>query len=694
MALDESNPFAAPSTLPFAFPPFDAVRHEHYRPAFDAGVAEQRAEITAITSNPEPAAFDNTIEALERTGALLDRNMRVFYELANSMATPEMQALESELMPEWSAHRDAILLDRELFARVDAVHAAAEAAGSTSAGSLSEEQRRLVERHHTDFVRAGAGLAPEQQQRLKELNDDISRATTTFGSTLLAASNAGAVHVKDRAHLDGLSDDAVESAAGAAKERDLDGYVITLSSPTIQPAISSMRDRDLRRRLHEASTTRGLRDGDHDTRALVSRITALRAERAGLLGYPDHAAYVVADQTAGTTAAVTDMLDAMAVPAMANLAVERARIEAAMRSDGIDGPVQPWDWAYYAARVKAATYDVDTAALRPYFSLDRVLRDGVFFAAERLYGLTFAERDDLPAYAPDVRIYEVRDGNGPDSSVLGLFVCDWFARPTKRGGAWMDEFVTQSELLARRPVVVVCLNVPRPAGDQPALMTVEEVRTAFHEFGHALHGLFSDVTYPRIAGTEVPRDFVEFPSQVNEMWAWDPAVLANYAKHHETGESLPQDIADRLIASREAGMGFDTVAMLGAALLDHEWHRLPPDSDPVPAEEVEAFESAALERHGVLSDLVPPRYRTGYFAHAFTNGYDAGYYSYLWSEVLDADMVGWFEENGGLTRANGDTFRDRLLCRGGSVDPLSAFASIRGREPSTEPLLRRRGLLR
>ena len=687
MPLDASNPFATPSRLPFAFPPFDAIRHEHYRPAFDAGVAEHRADIAAIRGNPEPATFANTVEALERSGRLLERTMRVFYEMANSMATPEMQELEGELMPEWSAHRDAILLDAELFARLDTVHVMRHESG------LDEEQVRLVERHHTDFVRAGAALAVEQQARLRELNDDISKTTTRFGSTLLAEANAMAVHVTDAAELEGLSDDAVEAAALAAKERDLDGFVLTLLSPTIQPALATLRNRGLRRRLHEAATTRGMRGGDHDTRELITRIARLRAERAGLLGHPDHAAYVVEDQTAGTTDAVTSMLDAMAAPAMANLAGEREAIEAAMREDGLDGPVEPWDWTYYAARVKAATYDVDTAALRPYFSLDRVLHDGVFFAAERLYGLSFAERDDLPAYAPDVRTYEVRDGDGPDSPVLGLFVCDWFARPTKRGGAWMDEFVTQSRLLDERPVVVVCLNVPRPAAGQPALMTVDEVRTAFHEFGHALHGLFSDVTYPRLAGTAVPRDFVEFPSQVNEMWAWDAAVLANYARHHASGEPLAQDVAERLIASGEAGMGFDTVSMLGAALLDHEWHRLAPDAEPVAAADAERFEAAALEKHGVRSDLVPPRYRSGYFAHAFTNGYDAGYYSYLWSEVLDADMVGWFEENGGLRRENGDVFRERLLSRGGAVDPMQAFASIRGRGPSTEPLLRRRGLI-
>jgi peptidyl-dipeptidase Dcp len=684
MALDSTNPFAAPSTLPFDFPPFDRIEHEHYRPAFDAGVAEHRAEIERIADDPAPPTFENTFEPLERSGRLLDRTMRVFYEMANSMATPEMQDLEAELVPEWTAHRNAILRHAGLFARVDAVHSQRDDLG------LTEEQRRLVERHHTDFVRAGAALSPEDQERLRELDEQITRLTTKFGSTLLAEANAAAVHVTNRSELDGLSEDAIESAAMAAKERDLDGFLLTLRSPTIQPAMSTLRNRELRRRLFEAATTRGMKGGPHDTRAMLTQIAALRARRSKLLGHPTHAAYVVADQTATSPEAVLEMLDGMAGPAMANLQREREEIERAMRAEGVDGPVEPWDWTYYEAKVTAATYDVDPGALRPYFSLDRVLHDGVFFAAERLYGLTFAEREDLPRYAPDVRNYEVRDFDG---SVLGIFVCDWFARATKRGGAWMDEFVTQSRLLDQKPVVVVCLNVTPPAAGQPALMTPDEVRTAFHEFGHALHGLFSDVSYPRIAGTDTPRDFVEFPSQVNEMWAWEPEVLANYAKHHETGEPLAQEVADRLIAAGSAGMGFDTVSMLGAALLDQEWHRLDADAEPVAPEDVEAFETAALERHGVRSELVPPRYRSGYFAHAFTNGYDAGYYSYLWSEVLDADMVDWFREQGGLRRENGDRFREQLLSRGGSVDPLRAFASIRGREPSTEPLLRRRRLV-
>ncbi|MFL6135071.1 MAG: M3 family metallopeptidase, partial [Nocardioidaceae bacterium] len=548
----------------------------------------------------------------------------------------------------------------------------------------------VVERHHRDFVRAGAALPEEDRDRLRGLNVQITSLTTDFGNRVLAESNDLAVHVTDRAGLDGLPDSAVQAAASAAASAGR-GYLLTLALPTIQPAISSLTDRDVRRRLHEAATSRGLRGGENDTRELVASIARLRAERAALLGFADHAAYVAADQTAGTSEAVLGILREMAQPAMRNLDDERVRIEELMRADGIDGPVQPWDWAYYSARDKASTYDVDADALRPYFELERVLRDGIFFAASKLYGLSFEERHDLPVYAEGVRVFEVLDHDG---SVLGLFVCDWFARPTKRGGAWMDEFVPQSHLLGTRPVVVVCLNVPRPADGRPALMTIDEVRTGFHEFGHALHGLFSDAVYPRLQGTAVPRDFVEFPSQVNEMWAWWPEILANYARHHETGEPLAQDVVDRLIASQSHGQGFDTVSMLGAALLDQEWHRLTEDGPEVSAAQVEDFETEALARNGVLSALVPPRYRSGYFAHIFAGGYDAAYYSYLWSEVLDADMVDWFTENGGLTRANGDAFRRELLSRGGTVDPLEAFAAVRGRGPSTEPLLRRRGLVR
>ena len=677
-----SNPFLAPSDLPYGLPPFADIRIEHYRPAFEAGVREQLDEVEAVVTDPAEPTFENTLEALERSGRTLDRVLAVFYNLTSSMADDEMRALEAELAPRAAEHLDAIRLDPRLFARIDHVHARRDA--------LAPEQQRLVERYHLDLTRAGAALPEEERARLRTLNSRLTTLTTDFGSRVLAEANDLAVHVTDRAQLDGLADNVVESAATAAADAGLEGWLLTLVLPTIQPAMSSLRDRGLRRRLHEAATTRGTRGGARDTRALVGEIAALRAERAALLGYADHAAYVVADLTAGSTEAVLGILDEMAPPAVANLAVEQERLEQLMAADGVEGPLQPWDWAYYAARDLAATYDVDTDALKPWFELERVLHDGIFAAASALYGVSFRERPDLQAYAPDVRVFEVLDHDG---SGLALFVCDWFARPTKRGGAWMSEFVEQSHLHGTRPVVVVCLNVPRPPAGQPALMTTDEVRTGFHEFGHALHGFFSDVTYPRLQGTAVPRDFVEFPSQVNEMWAWEPELLARYAVHHETGEPLPRETADRLVASRSHGQGFDTVSMLGAALLDQEWHRRGPDDPVVLPDDVEAFEAAALERHGVRCDLVPPRYRSAYFAHVFSGGYDAAYYSYLWSEVLDADTVDWFTEHGGLTRENGEVFRRELLSRGGSVDALEAFAAVRGRPPSTEPLLRRRGLL-
>ncbi len=683
--MPDDNPFLRPSELAYAFPPFDRIRHEHYLPAFEAGVAEQRAEVAAIVADPAQPDVENTIEALERSGGTLDRVLRVFSNLSQSMATEPMQALESELAPRIAEHRDEIRLDPRLFARIDAVH-------EQRHQRLTPEQRRVVERLYRDFVRAGAALGERERDRLRGLNSRITTLTTEFGSRVLAEANRLAVHVTDVAELDGLSEDAVEAAGAAAAAAGRAGYLLPLRLPTIQPAAASITDRDVRRRLHEAATTRGMSGGAGDTRELVGEITALRAERAALLGFADHAAYVVDDQTAGSSKAVLAMLDEMAGPAMRNLECERVRIEELMAEDGVEGPVQPWDWAFYAARDLARTYDVDTNAVKPYFELQRVLEDGIFFAATRLYGVTFREREDLPVYADDVRVFEVFDGDPEGAESLGLFVCDWFARPVKRGGAWMSEFVGQSHLLGTKPVVVVCLNVPQPSPGQPVLMTIDEVRTGFHEFGHALHGLFSDVVHPRLAGTAVPRDFVEFPSQVNELWAFWPEVLGHYAFHHRTGEPLAQEVVDRLVASRAHGQGFDTVAMLGAALLDQEWHLRPEHEPRVAAADVEEFEAQALERHGIRSPLVPPRYRSTYFAHIFDGGYDAGYYSYLWSEVLDADMVDWFRENGGLDRTSGDTFRRELLSRGGTVDPLEAFAAVRGRAPRTEPLLRRRGL--
>jgi peptidyl-dipeptidase Dcp len=668
------NPFLAPSPLPFEYPDFDAIREEHFLPAFTAGMAEQRAEVEAITSDPGPATFENTIVALERSGATLRRVSNVFFTLVGSCSTPGIRAIEAEVAPQLAAHSDAIMLDPVLFARIEALFAARHDLG------LDPESLRLLERYHRDAVRAGARLAPAEQERLKEINAELSALSTEFGSRLLAGANDAAVLVEDAAQLDGLPPDAISAAARAAAERGHEGaYLLTLVLPTEQPALASLTDRGLRERLHEASTARGS-GGDHDTRDVVLRMVALRAERARLLGHPHHASWVVEIGTAGTVEAIDAMLGKI-VP----IAVANARKEAEELSQAAGFPIEAWDRAFYAERVRRERFDVDADALRPYFELERVLHDGVFYAAERLYGLRFAERHDLPRYHPDVRVFDVFDGD----EQLGLFVADLYARDSKRGGAWMNSFVTQSHLLGTKPVVLNTLNIPKPAEGEPTLLTVDNVRTLFHEFGHALHGLFSDVRYPTFSGTSVPRDFVEFPSQVNEMWMEDPEVLARYARHHETGEPLPAELVERLAESRRFGEGFATTEYLAATLLDQAWHRLGPDDRVA---DVERFEADALAAAGVVEPTAPPRYRTTYFNHVFGGGYSAAYYSYIWSEVLDADTVEWFAENGGLRRENGDAFRRGLLSRGGAVDPMEAYRAFRGRDPEIAPLLVRRGL--
>jgi peptidyl-dipeptidase Dcp len=684
--LADDNPFAQPSPLTDEYPPFDRISFEHYRPAFVEGMSEQLAEIAAITGNPEPPTFANTVEALERSGALLRRVGGVFHNLVASDSTPQMRELDAELARLLTAHRDTIHLDRELFARLHAVHQGRHAAG------LTAEQVDLVERLHTDFVRAGAALGEEQQAELRGLNARLAELGAEFSTRLLNDTNDLAVHVTDVVELDGLSADAVATAADAARARGLDGYLLTLVLPTRQPALGALTNREVRRRLHTASVSRGRRGNDNDTRRVLTEMVAIRARRAALHGYPTHAAYVVADQTAGTVEAVTGRLSALAVPAVRNAARERAELEEAMHADGVDGPLQPWDWAYYSEVVRRQRHDLDESLLRPYFELPKVLRDGIFRAATGLYGLGFEQRTDLPLPHPDAEVFQVTDDTGTH---LGLLVCDWFTRDSKRGGAWMSEFVEQSRLLGTRPVVTVNMNVPRPPAGQPALMTSDEVTTAFHEFGHALHGLFSDCTYPRTSGTHVPRDFVEFPSQVNEMWRWWPEVLASYAVHHETGEPIPQDLVDELVASEDYGEGFATHEYLGAALLDWEWHLIAPDAEPVLPADVEDFERAALDRHGLLDPVIPPRYGSTYFAHVFSaaDSYDAGYYGYIWSETLDAETVAWMKANGGLRRENGDRFRDVLLARGDTVDVMAATVELLGHEPQLEPLLRRRGLL-
>ncbi|UMP04688.1 M3 family metallopeptidase [Amycolatopsis sp. EV170708-02-1] len=676
--ISQDNPFAAPSELPYALPPFDRIADEHFLPAFEAGLAEHAAEIEEIANSAEPPTFENTIVALEKSGRLLSRVSSVFFNLAGSNANDEIQRVQAEMAPRLAAHADAINLNPALFARINSLFERKDELG------LDTESLRLLERHHTDVRRAGAGLPEADQKRLRELNEQLSTLSTRFQQNLLKDTNELAVVVDDVVELAGLGEDEIATAAETAGEEGK--YVLKLTLPTAQAALASLEDRALRERIFTASVSRGNRGNESDNNEVVAELVRLRAERAAVLGFPDHASYVIEDETAKTAQAAVGLLERLAPVAVANAKAEAEELQRYLEADIPGAILRPWDWAFYAERVRKDRFKVDTAALRPYFELNRVLTDGVFFAASKLYGLSFTEREDLPRYHPEVRIFEVFDADG---SELGLFLLDYYARDSKRGGAWMNNFVDQTKLLGTKTVVVNVLNVAKPPAGEPTLLTFDEVVTAFHEFGHALHSLLSDVEYPMFSGTNVPRDFVEYPSQVNEMWMLWPEVLANYAKHHVTGEPLPQEQIDKLLASQQYGEGFSTTEYLAASLLDQAWHALGTEDN---VDDVQRFEAEALTKAGVALEAVPPRYRTTYFAHIFSGGYSAGYYSYIWSEVLDADTVQWFRENGGLTRENGDHFRRELLGRGGSVDPMAAFRAFRGRDPEIEPLLKRRGL--
>ncbi|MGW5239460.1 M3 family metallopeptidase [Monashia sp. NPDC004114] len=670
------NPFFEPSSLPFALPPFDRIREEHYGPALDRGMSEQLAEVAAIVDNPEPPTFENTVAAIERSGQLLTRVTVAFFGITSAHATPGVQALDEEYSPRLTAHSDAIRLDSGLLARLVAVRDGGE--------TLDPQARRLVERYVTEFTLAGAGLGDDDKQRLRDYNERLSSLGTEFEKRLLAEANDLAVLVEDVALLDGLTAGEVSAAAEAAKEHGHEGsWLVTLVLPTGHPHLAVLTDRDLRRRIHEAQVARGGRGGAGDTRDLVLEIVRLRAERARLLGFPTHAHAALADSTAGSPDAVAQLLGRLAPAARRNADAEREALEAKA-----GGPIEAYDWAFWTEQVRSATYDVDLAAMRPYFEAERVLHDGVFLAAGRLYGLTFHERHDLVGYHPDVRVFEVRQDGAP----FGLYLLDLYTRDTKKGGAWMNSLVHQNDLL-EQPYAVVCnnLNVPKPAAGEPTLLTYDQTRTLFHEFGHALHGLLARVTYPHFAGTRVFRDFVEFPSQVNEMWMLWPEVLASYAVHHETGEPLPQDVVDRLLAAESFNQGFATSEYLAASLIDQAWHALSVE-EAAAVDDVGTFEAAALERVGLANPVVPPRYSTPYFAHSFAYSYDAAYYAYIWSEVLDADTVEWFKESGGLTRENGDRYRTYVIGIGGSADPLESYREFRGRDADLEPLLRRRGL--
>jgi peptidyl-dipeptidase Dcp len=677
----DANPFNQPSSLDFGYPRFDLIRDEHFKPALDRAMAEHRVEIDAISGNGDAPTFDNTIVALERAGEMLGRTQRVFMNLAGAHTNDTLRAVQAEFAPKLAAHMDAILLDDALFQRIKSLYEQRATLG------LDAEQMQLLERYHTDFVRAGANLSAEEKAKLKELNGQLASLQTRFTQNVQKETNASAVLFDDREALAGLPDSAIQAAAKAASDAGHEGkFMLALQNTSGQPVLAQLSNRASRQRVYEASVNRGAKGGEFDNRELVAQIVKLRAERAVLLGYPNHAAYVLEDGTAGSIGAVNGMLAQLAPPAVANARREAAEIQQAIRADGGDFELAPWDWAFYAEKVRQAKYDFDADAVKPYFELNRVLVDGVFHAANQLYGLSFKERTDLPVYQEDVKVWEVTDANGEP---LALFLTDLYARPSKRGGAWMNAYVQQSGLLGTRPVIGNHLNIPKPPAGQPTLMTFDEVTTLFHEFGHALHGMFSNVTYPRFAGTSVPRDFVEFPSQVNEMWATWPSVLANYARHHETGEPLPQALLDKVLAASGYGEGFRTTEYLAATLLDQAFHQLGPDEVPA---DVIAFEAQALAKYGVDFAPVPPRYRTTYFSHTFSGGYAAGYYSYIWAEVLDAATVEWFQNNGGLTRENGDRFRQALLSRGGSAPAMDLFRGFYGSDPALQPLLKRRGL--
>lgn len=681
------NPFFAPSPLPLHYPQFDRIKDTDFTPAFDRGMAEQLKEVEAIANSKAAPTFENTIVAMEKSGQILRRAQTVFGSLVGADTNDARNALDTEYSPKFAAHYDAIYLNPKLFARIQSLYDRRDTLG------LDAEGKRLVEKYYQDFVRAGAKLTEAQKAQLKSINAELAKLGSQFDQNVLAERNDLAVVVDSRDELKGLPEDQIAAAQSAAKAKGLEGkYLIGLMNTTIQPPLTYLENRALRERIYKASISRGSRGGKYDNTAIVSQVAKLRAQKAALLGYPTYAAYALEDQTAKTPEAVNAMLGKLAPAAVANARREaadlQAMIDAEQKAKGQPTfKLEPWDWAYYAEKVRQARYNFDESQLKPYLELDNVLQNGVFFAANRLYGLSFKERKDLPVYQPDVRVFDVIDRDGKQ---LAIFIADMYARPSKRGGAWMNSYVDQSALTGYLPVVANHLNIPKPPEGQPTLLTWDEVTTMFHEFGHALHGMFSNVKYPYFSGTSVPRDFVEYPSQVNEMWADWPEILSNYAKHYQTGAPMPKELLDKVLASSKFNQGFSTTEYLGAAMLDQNWHQITADQVP-PAGGVMSFEAAALAKDGLDFYAVPPRYRTPYFSHIM-GGYAAGYYAYIWSEVLDADSVEWFKQNGGLKRENGDHFRATLLSRGGSDDATQLFRNFTGRDPWIEPLLKRRGL--
>ncbi|HEX7832536.1 MAG TPA: M3 family metallopeptidase [Thermoanaerobaculia bacterium] len=676
-----ANPFFAKSTLPYQTPPFDTIRDEHYMPAFEEGMKQQNAEIAAIANSPTAPTFANTIEALERSGELLLRTGKVFFNLSGANTNDAMQKIEADISPRLSAHSDAIYMNAKLYARVKSLY------DQRDMLNLAPEPRRLLERTYRAFQRAGATLNDADQATLRKLNEEESSLNTKFREKLLADTDASAIVVDDKAMLAGFTDAQIAAAAERAKERKLDGkYVITLQNTTGQPSLASLENRELRRRIMAASEARGSHGGENDTTAIAQRLAQLRAQKAKLLGYPTYAAYVLDDQGAKTPENAFKLMTDLVPGATAKAREEVAKIQSVIDKQNGGFALTAADWDFYAEQVRKAEYDLDESEVMPYFELDRVLNDGVFYAANQLYGITFKPRTDLPVYHPDVRVWEVFNADG---TPLALYYGDFYSRSNKGGGAWMEAYVDQSQLLGTKPVIYNVTNFAKPAPGEKALLSFDDISTLFHEFGHALHGMFSNVRYRSLSGVNVPNDFGEFPSQVNEHWALEPKVFANFAKHYQTGAPMPQELVEKIRKSRTFNQGYATTEYLAAALVDMAWHTLPVEA---PLQNTGDFEKAALERYRIAVPQVPPRYHTPYFAHIWGGGYAAAYYAYLWSEVIGHDAFYWFKENGGLTRANGQRFRDMVLSRGGSMDAATMYRAFRGRDPIVEPLLIERGL--
>lgn len=677
--MTNANPFAQRSSLAYELPPFAEIKVEHYLPAFYEGCTLQLAEVQAILDTPGAATFENTIVALEKSGQALMRILLVFFNKSSSDTSDELDKIEEEMAPKLAAHQDAINLNPALFRRIKDLYDAREVIG------LNSEDAWLLERYYKDLIQAGAHLTEVQRDRLKELNEALSKLETQFSKNVLADTNDLAVLVDTVEELDGLTENQITAAAIAAKERGHDGkWLIGMVNFTGNPVLDSLTNRKLREKIMEDSKRKANRPNENDNKAILLQMVQLRAERARLFGKETHAEHVIAVQTAEHPDNVHAMLRKIAPAAMRNA---RAEAEDLQKSAGHE--IQSWDWDFYTEQVRLEKYNIDTAKMRPYFELERVLRDGVFFVANKLFGITFKERPDLITYHPEARAFEV---NNEDGSKVGLFIGDFYTRDSKRGGAWMNNLVDQNFLFNQLPVVVNNLNIPKPPDGKPTLLTYSEITTLFHEFGHALHGLLSQVKYPRVSGTSVQRDFVEFPSQVNEMWILWPEVVENYARHFETNEKLPQEWIDNLNAAATFNEGHATTSYLAAAILDLAWHQLNVE-EAAKITDVEAFEAQAIKDYGLDFDAVPTRYRSTYFSHIFAGGYSSGYYGYIWSEVLDADTVDWFKENGGLKRENGEHFKNELLGRGGSIDSMQMFRNFRGRDSKIEPLLKRRGLL-